>query len=127
MSGNVRLNVKSIFLGIKTASHIKRKGLRGAAAKLGGHLANGDGVHIHNTVEALVKLAVVREVLDRTQIVSYGEISAGLYARKANFSVVYHIYLPKRCISIIIKYISVFHACLPEPLCLPNSKHSMHI
>jgi hypothetical protein len=84
----VRLNVKSVLLGVKSASNIESEGLARSSAKLRGDLTHGDGVHIDHTVEALVIFTVMREVLDRAEIVTYRKIAAGLNARKADFLIV---------------------------------------
>ena len=88
--GHVRLNVKGIFVGVKTAGDIERKRLVGAAAKLGGHLSYGDGVLIHYAVEALIGIRICRKILDRAKIVTNGKISAGLNARIGYFLIVKH-------------------------------------
>ena len=88
MRGHVGLYVKGILFGVKTASHIEGKRLVGAAAKLRGDLAHGDGVLVHHAVEALVCVTVRGEIADGSKVVANGQVAAGLYARKADLLVV---------------------------------------
>ena len=93
----VRLHVKSIFVGIKTASHVECKRLVGAAAQVGRDLTNGDRVLVNNTVKALVLHGVRGKVLDRAKIISNSQISAGLNAGKRDLLIIKHnVYPPKR-------------------------------
>ena len=91
---NVRLNVESVLLGIKSASHIERERLVGPAAKLCGDLTHGYRVLVDYAVKALILFGVGREILDRSEVISYSEISAGLNARVGDLFILKHIDSP---------------------------------
>ena len=87
----MRLYVKRILFGVEAARHVKRQRLIGATTQLSGVLTNRDRVLVHHAVEALVSVAIRREVADRAKIVANGQIAAGLHARVANFLFVDHV------------------------------------
>ena len=87
---DVGLDVEGVLLGVKTAGHVEGEGLVGAAAKVGGHLTDGDGMLVHHAVEALILLGVGREILDGTKVVADGQVSAGLDAGEGNGGVLEH-------------------------------------
>ena len=102
MRGDVGLNVKGVLFGVKTAGDVEREGLISTAAKLRGHLTNGDRVLVDDAVEAFILLGVDGEVLDRSEVVSNRKVSARLNAGVGNGSVVNHFLLP------LLNFISVW-------------------
>ena len=87
---DVGLDVEGILLGVQTAGHVEGQGLVGAAAEVGGDLADGDGVLVHHAVEALVLLGVGGEILQGAKVVADGQVSAGLDAGEGNGGVLEH-------------------------------------
>jgi hypothetical protein len=106
--GNVRLNVKGVLLGVKTASNIESESLAGSSSQLCGNLTDCNGVQVDYAVKAFVIFAVMGKVLDSTEIITYREVSARLNARKANLLIVYH----KQGIPFILNHI--IKAILPH-------------
>ena len=82
MRRNVGLYKECIFLFIETASHVKSKGFVGSSAKLCRNLSYGDGVKIHNAVEGLIIIGESGEILDSSEVVTYGKVSRRLNARE---------------------------------------------
>ena len=82
MRGHVRLHEEGVLRLVEAASHIERESLVGSSAKLCGHLSYGYRVKVNYAVEGLVILGEMREILDRSEIVSYSEVSRGLNARE---------------------------------------------
>ena len=87
---DVGLDVEGVLLGVKTAGHVEGQGLVGAAAEVGGHLTDGDGMLVHHAVEALILLGVGREILNGAKVVADGQVSAGLNAGEGNGGVLEH-------------------------------------
>ena len=90
VSGHVRLYEKGVLRFVKAASHVERERFVGASAKLRGYLTHGYGVQVDHAVECFVFLGESRKILDRSEIVSDGEVSRGLNARENDFLVCYH-------------------------------------
>ena len=75
---HMTLDEQDVFLGVQAAGDVLRQLLQGAAAQGRGVLAHGDGVHIHDAVQAVIVVLQGDPVLDRAHIRTQGQIAAGL-------------------------------------------------
>ena len=81
MAGNMALAVDDVLFGIQTGGDIDGGQIKAALAQRSGILTNGDGMHIHHTVEALVfVLRETVEVAQRADIVADGQRTGRLNA-----------------------------------------------
>ena len=74
---HVALNKHDILFGVKTAGDILRQLLETAAAQVGRYLTDGDGVHIHDAVQALIFILQGHPVLNGAHIRAQGQFAAG--------------------------------------------------
>ena len=100
--GNVRLNIQSVFVGIKPAGNIQCKRFICAPAQIGRNLSDRYCVHINNTVKALIFFGIIREVADCPEIITYCKIARWLNSRKGNRCAVYHFENPFSLKSILL-------------------------
>ena len=76
--GHMALNEHDVLLGVQAAGNILGKLCHGPAAQLRRVLANGDGMHIHDAIDAIIFILQVHPALDRAHIRSQGQLTAGL-------------------------------------------------
>ena len=88
MCRNVTLNKEKILFGIESACDIYCKGFKRSFAKLCGILTDGYGVHIHNTVDAVIFVFKCTPIFNGTEIIAYCKISRRLNAGKYYFFVI---------------------------------------
>ena len=80
MGGHVALAVDEAALGIDAAGDIDGGQLHAAAAQVGGILPDGDGVHVHDGVDAVIVVLQFGEVPQRADVVAQGQRTGGLDA-----------------------------------------------
>ena len=66
--GDVALDEECVLLRVETAGNVLRELRQSAAAQVGRHLPDGDGVHIDDAVVTLVFIGERYPVLDRPHI-----------------------------------------------------------
>ncbi len=82
MGGYMALNKEDRFLRVDTAGDILREQLKRLSAQPGRVLADGDSVHVNNTVDAVVFILEGGEMLNRAQVISQRQMAGGLHARE---------------------------------------------
>ena len=85
MAADVALAVDDVLLGIQAAGHVGGGNLQAALAQLSGILADGDGVHIHHAVDAVVLILQKGKVPQRADIVAQRQGAGGLNAGEHYF------------------------------------------
>ena len=107
MLGHMALNKHDVFLGIQTTGNILGQLVDAAPAQGGGILPHGDGMHVHNAVQAVVLILQVHPVFDGTHIGAQRQLSGGLDAAENSlFALISH-FLPL----IVADFASVFSSC----------------
>ena len=96
--GHMALNEHDVLRGVKPAGDVLRELVDRAAAQVGGILAHGDGVHIHDAVQAVVLLLQAHPVLDGAHVGAERQLAAGLDAAENSLfdrSVCFHNGFPR--------------------------------
>ena len=92
MAGVVALHKERDLVGVEAAGDVLRKLLHSAAAQVGGHLAHGYGVHVHDAVIGLVVVYHVDPVLYGAHVGAEGQVTGRLYAREHYFFLCYFLF-----------------------------------
>ena len=85
MLRHVGLDEHDVLLRIEAAGDILRELLQTSAAQIGRNLPDGNGVHIDDTIDALIFVLQCDPVFDRPHIRAERQIAAGLDAGKDAF------------------------------------------
>ena len=90
--GHMALDEQNALFGIQTAGQILCQLGQGTAAQVSRVLADGDGVHIHYAVDALVLVLQGYPVLDGAHVGAQSQVAAGLDAAENSLlpHVVFH-------------------------------------
>ena len=83
--GHMALDEERVLFRVETAGDVLRELLDGAAAQVGGILAHGDRVHIHDAVQAVVLILQAHPVLDGSHVGAERQLAAGLDAGEHHF------------------------------------------
>ena len=83
--GDVALDEQSVLFRVKTAGDVLRELRKRAAAQIGRHLPDGDGVHVYDAVVAFIFIGERYPVFDRPHIRAERKIAGGLYAGEYDF------------------------------------------
>ena len=83
--GHMALDEHDVLLGVKAAGDVLRKLVHAAAAQSGGILPHGDGVHVHDAVQAVVFVLQSHPIADGAHVGAEGQLAAGLYAAEYPF------------------------------------------
>ena len=85
MAADMALTVDDVLLRVQTAGNVGGGHFQTAAAQLGRILPNGDGVHIHHAVDAVVVVLQKGEIPQRADVVADGQGAGGLNAGEDRF------------------------------------------
>ena len=85
MLGHMALDEHDVFLRVQSAGDILGQLVHAAAAQGGGVLPHGDGVHIHDAVQAVILVLQGHPIADGTHIGAEGQLTAGLDAAEYSF------------------------------------------
>jgi hypothetical protein len=88
--GNVALDEEDALFRVQAAGDILGQLAQRPAAQICGHLPHGDGMHIHDAVDALVFVLKGDPVFDGAHIRPKGQLSAGLDAAENPFLLAFH-------------------------------------
>ena len=99
---HMALDEEGVLLRVEPARDVLRELGGRVTAKLGGVLAHGDGVHIHDAVIACVFVRECHPVFQRAEVAAQMHIAGGLNAGE-------HYLFRRRCIFLCDV---VFHGCL---------------
>jgi len=83
--GHMALDEHDVLLGIQAAGDVLGQLVHAAAAQGGRILPHGDGVHIHDAVQAVIFLLQIRPVADGSHVGAQGQLAAGLDAAEYPF------------------------------------------
>src|SRR5215813_10311672 len=90
MSGDLALVEHNVLLRIDAARYERRSHLAGVARELGRTAPDvdrhGDGVHVDDAIDAIVRLLHLHEVDDRAEVIAEMQIAGRLDARKDPFN-----------------------------------------
>lgn len=75
MFRHVRLNEDSAFLRVDAAGQIQRQGVQRRLTQLLRILAHGDGVLVHDAIDAVVIVLHVYPLTQRTHVVANGQFT----------------------------------------------------
>ena len=75
MFRHVRLHEDSAFLRVDAAGQIQRQGVQRRLAQLLRILAHGDGVLVHDAIDAVVIVLHVYPLTQRTHVVANGQFT----------------------------------------------------
>ena len=89
VAGVVALHKERDLVGVEAAGDVLRKLLHSAAAQVGGHLAHGYGVHVHDAVIGVVVVDHVHPVPDGAHVGAERQITGGLDAGEHGFSFIH--------------------------------------
>ena len=76
--GHMALDEHDVFLGVQAAGDVLGQLVHTAAAQVSRVLPHGDGVHIHDAVQAVIFLLQIHPVANGSHIRAQGQLSAGL-------------------------------------------------
>ena len=82
---HMRLNEHDVLLRVESAGDILRELLQTSAAQISRDLPDGNGMHIDDTIDALIFVLQSDPVFDRPHIRAERQIAAGLDAGKDTF------------------------------------------
>ena len=82
---HVGLNEHDVLLRVESAGDILRELLQTSAAQISRDLPDGNGMHIDDTIDALIFVLQIDPVFDRAHIRAKRQIAARLNARKDAF------------------------------------------
>ena len=85
MLGHMALDEHDVFLRVQSAGDILGQLVHAAAAQSGGILPHGDGVHVHDAVQAVVFVLQSHPIADGAHVGAEGQLAAGLYAAEYPF------------------------------------------
>ena len=78
VGADMALAVKDRLLRVQAAGQIQRRQFQAAAAEIRRVLPHGDGVLIHDAVDAVILILQLRKAAERADIVAQGQHTAGL-------------------------------------------------
>ena len=84
MAADMALAIDEALFGVQAAGDVDGGQLHAAAAQVSGILPHGDGVHVHNAVDAVIVILQGGEILQRADVVAQRERTGGLDAGENN-------------------------------------------
>ena len=91
--GHVALDKHDVLLGIQAAGDILSQLVNAALAQRGGILPHGDGVHVHDAVQAVVLVLQIHPILDGAHVGAQSQLTGGLDAAEDSLFRISH-FLP---------------------------------
>ena len=79
---HMALEINDIFLGIQPAGQENGHGAQAGLAQLGGILPDGEGMHVHDGIQAVVFILQQLEIAQCADIVAQGQLARRLNAGK---------------------------------------------
>ena len=117
MAAHVALAVDDVLFGVQAAGDVDGCQLQTAAAQSRGVLTDGDGVHVHHAVDALVFVLQKLEVAQGANVVAQRQRAGGLNAGKNDFfgfgGRIHGVFLLLRCYRVSVSTMPTIMSRLP--------------